>query len=69
METAVPGTDLDRQVVVFRLADGSYAVDIATVREIIRPQLITVVPLAPPFVVGVINLRGSIVPVLDLRRR
>ncbi len=59
----------DLQVVIFRLATGSYAVDIAAVREIIRPQPITVVPQAPPFVVGVINLRSSIVPVLDLRSR
>ena len=69
METSVLGPDPDQQVVVFRLGDGSYAVDIAAVREIIRSQPITVVPLAPPFVVGVLNLRSSIVPVLDLRRR
>jgi len=59
----------DRQVVIFRLAEGSYAIDIAAVREIIRPQALTTVPQAPPCVVGVINLRSSIVPVLDLRRR
>jgi purine-binding chemotaxis protein CheW len=69
MEAAMPNPDLGGQVVIFRLGDGRYAVEIAAVREIIRPQPITVVPLAPPFVVGVLNLRGSIVPVLDLRRR
>lgn len=61
--------DSDQQVVIFRLADSSYAIEIAAVREIIRPQPVTVVPQAPPFVVGVINLRSSVVPVLDLRRR
>lgn len=61
--------DLDQQVVIFRLAESSYAIEIAAVREIIRPQPITVVPQAPPFVVGVINLRSSVIPVLDLRRR
>lgn len=61
--------DLDQQVVIFRLAESSYAIEIAAVREIIRPQPITVVPQAPACVVGVINLRSSVVPVLDLRKR
>jgi purine-binding chemotaxis protein CheW len=69
MEKVATSADLDQQVVIFRLADSSYAVEISAVREIIRPQPVTVVPQAPPFVVGVINLRSSIVPVLDLRRR
>lgn len=69
MDHGTSAVDRDLQVVIFRLATGSYAVDIASVREIIRPQPITVVPHAPPFVVGVINLRSSIVPVLDLRSR
>ena len=69
MERSKSVVDGDLQVVIFRLAAGSYAVDIAAVREIIRPQPITIVPQAPPFVVGVINLRSSIVPVLDLRSR
>lgn len=69
MEKMETTADLDQQVVIFRLAESSYAVEIAAVREIIRPQPITFVPQAPPFVVGVINLRSSIVPVLDLRRR
>ncbi len=60
---------LDQQVVIFRLGESSYAIEIAAVREIIRPQPITVVPQAPPCVVGVINLRSTVVPVLDLRKR
>jgi purine-binding chemotaxis protein CheW len=61
--------DSDQQVVIFRLHESSYAVDIAAVREIIQPQPITFVPHAPHCVLGVINLRSSIVPVLDLRQR
>lgn len=59
----------DQQVVIFGLAESSYAIDIAAVREIIRPQPITVVPQAPAHIVGVINLRSDVVPVLDLRAR
>ena len=62
-------SDADQQVVIFRLAESSYAIEIAAVREIIRPSAITVVPHAPECVRGVINLRSSVVPVLDLRRR
>jgi purine-binding chemotaxis protein CheW len=69
MDKATNAVDTDQQVVIFRLGTSSYAVDIAAVNTIILPQPITVVPQAPPFVVGVINLRSSIVPVLDLRAR
>jgi purine-binding chemotaxis protein CheW len=58
-----------RQIVVFELANESYGVDIHQVREIIRMTAITKVPKAPGFVKGVINLRGSIIPVIDLRKR
>ena len=57
------------QLVVLRLADEDYAVAISYVREIIRMQNITVVPQAPPFVEGIINIRGSVIPVIDLRKR
>ena len=69
MDTHDVSGDLDQQVVIFRLAQSSYAIEIAAVREIIRPQPVTVVPQAPACVVGVINLRSSVVPVLDLRKR
>lgn len=59
----------ERQLVVFDLAAESYGVDIGTVREIIRVQEITHVPNAPDFVEGVINLRGKVIPVVDLRKR
>ncbi|MBO8142023.1 MAG: chemotaxis protein CheW [Firmicutes bacterium] len=57
------------QLVVFRLAGELYGVDIQQVREIIRVPEVTRVPRTPDFVEGVINLRGSVIPVLDLRKR
>lgn len=57
------------QIVVFELGDERYGLDIAAVYEIIRHQPITAVPQAPAFVEGVINLRGRIIPVVDLRER
>ena len=59
----------DRQLVVFTLGDETYGVDIATVREIIRMQAITAVPGTAHFIEGVINLRGTVIPVVDLRKR
>ena len=54
------------QLVCFRLAGEEYAVDITNVQEVIRVQSITPVPRMPVFVLGVINIRGNIVPVFDL---
>ncbi|QWT20597.1 chemotaxis protein CheW [Bacillus sp. NP157] len=53
----------------FTLKGQRYAVSLATVREVIRPGDITPVPGAPSDVLGIVNLRGQIVPVLDGRRR
>lgn len=63
------GVTGERQVVVFDLNEEAYGVDISQVREIIRMQEITRVPRAPEFVEGVINLRGKVSPVVDLRAR
>jgi len=62
-------TRAERQLVVFDLTSESYGVDIDAVREIIRMQAITRVPRTPDFVEGVINLRGKVIPVVDLRKR
>lgn len=63
-------SDDDEQVVVFRLDKEEFGVPIDSVQEIVRvPEELTHVPKAPPFVEGVINLRGSVLPVIDLRRR
>lgn len=59
----------EQQLVVFRLGSEEYGVDILQVQEIKRMLDITRVPQAPDFIEGVINLRGQIIPVLDLRRR
>lgn len=58
-----------RQLVIFRLGEGSYGLDIQSVREINRLIDITPIPLAPEFVDGIINLRGSIIPVVNLGQR
>ncbi|MEJ6951510.1 chemotaxis protein CheW [Natronospora cellulosivora (SeqCode)] len=57
------------QIVIFQLADEEYAVDISTSKQIIKLSKVTPVPNTPQFVRGVINLRGQIVPVVDLRKR
>ena len=62
-------TTAERQLVVFDLNEEAYGVDIGAVREIIRLQEITRVPRAPRFIEGVINLRGKVIPVVDLRTR
>jgi purine-binding chemotaxis protein CheW len=59
----------EKQLVVFNLAEESYAVDINMVREIIQLQPVTRVPGTPLSVEGVINLRGSVIPIVDLRKR
>ena len=59
----------EQQLVVFQLGAELYGVEIARVHEIIRLQAVTRVPHAPAFVEGVINLRGKVIPVVDLRRR
>lgn len=53
----------------FGLANEEYGVEILKVREIIGMMEITAVPKAPPHVHGVVNLRGKVVPVIDLRTR
>lgn len=59
----------DLQVVVFRVGSEEFAVSIDSVREIIPMTDITVIPRAPTFVRGVIDLRGTVIPVIDLRER
>ena len=57
------------QVVSFALGSEEYGVDIAQVQEINRMVAITHVPRAPHFMEGVINLRGQLIPIIDLRTR
>jgi purine-binding chemotaxis protein CheW len=61
--------ELMEHLVTFYLADEEYALDVRTVQEIIRMTDTTHVPRAPEFIKGVINLRGRIIPVVDLKRK
>jgi len=62
-------TEDTMQVVSFKVGEEHYGIDIQLVREIRAWQAATPLPNTPPFVRGVMNLRGTIVPVLDLRAR
>ena len=57
------------QLACFRIGSELYALDIMRIKEIIRPQKMTPIPKAPAFIEGVINLRGVVIPVADLRKR
>ncbi len=57
------------QMISFAISEEDYGVDIQTVKEVIRHREITRLPKAPPFVKGVINLRGDVIPIVDLRER
>ncbi len=68
--TMEPSSEVgDRQFLSFHLAGEEYAIEIFRVREIIEYGVVTHVPLTPPWIRGVINLRGGVVPVLDLAVR
>lgn len=57
------------QLVTFHIGEEEFGVEILKVQEIIRTMAITRVPKAPDFVEGVINLRGKVIPIIDLRKR
>ncbi len=57
------------QMVSFRLGEENFLVDILRIQEIIRRVEISRMPKAPEYIEGVINLRGTVIPVLDLRKR
>ena len=59
----------DLHIVGFRIGNETYGIRIGAVREIVRVPEITSVPSAPDLIEGVINLRGKIIPVMDLRKR
>jgi purine-binding chemotaxis protein CheW len=62
--TSITGT---RQYLTFQLGEEVFALDVSHVREILEFTTVTKVPRTPEFMRGVINLRGSVVPVLDMR--
>lgn len=57
------------QIISFLVGDEEYGLDIRGVKEVIRATEITRLPRAPSFVKGVINLRGDVIPIVDLRER
>ena len=58
-----------QQYLTFLLADEMFAIGILSIREIIEYGVVTDVPMTPPFIRGVLNLRGAVVPVVDLSVR
>ncbi len=64
---SVAGITETVQYLTFKLSDEIFALDVSKVREILEITSITKVPQTPDFMRGVINLRGSVVPVIDLR--
>jgi purine-binding chemotaxis protein CheW len=69
-ETAVTAEADETQLVIYQLAGQEYGVDIHTVQEIIRvPETLNRVPRTPDFVEGMINLRGTVLPVVEMRLR
>lgn len=64
-----PGAAASNQMLTFMLGDETYGVDILRVQEIRGWSPVTRIPQSPPHVLGVLNLRGSIVPIVDLRMR
>lgn len=68
-ESAAHKMEKEIQIVGFRIGRETFGLPIAIVREIVRVPEITSVPNAPEYIEGVINLRGRIIPVVDLRKR
>ena len=69
MVDSTQGLEFVRQYLMFNLGGETYGVGIHAIREIIEYPGVTTIPLAPAFLHGVINLRGAVVPVLDLSVR
>jgi purine-binding chemotaxis protein CheW len=65
----MPTPDAISSFITFKLGDELFAIDVAHVREVLDLSEITRVPTAPPYLRGVVNVRGSAIPVVDLRHR
>lgn len=57
------------QLACFKVGDEKYAADIMLIKEIILSRKVTHIPKAPGFIEGIINLRGRVIPVIDMRKR
>jgi purine-binding chemotaxis protein CheW len=73
MKTELPSSTSTRAIagkyLVFRLGRESYGVGVLKIREIMRYQEVTSIPQLPSFIKGVVNLRGKVIPIIDLRAR
>ena len=67
--TGAPASEQQQQYLTFTLAEEMFAIGILSIREILEYGQLTEVPMTPPFIRGVINLRGAVVPVIDLAVR
>jgi purine-binding chemotaxis protein CheW len=65
----VVAADETLQLVTFQVGTEEYGLEINSITEIVRPHRITPLPRMPEFIEGVINLRGTIIPIVDLRKR
>jgi len=68
-KTALQGTEELRQFISFSVGTEEYGLELLRVKEVIRLREITWLPKAPTFVKGIINLRGDVIPIIDLRDR
>jgi purine-binding chemotaxis protein CheW len=59
---------LEEQYVVFKLGQEEYGLDILMVQEIVRPLETTKLPNSPDYILGIVNLREDVIPIIDLRR-
>jgi purine-binding chemotaxis protein CheW len=66
---ALVSADRQRQLLTFSLNSEEYALDIGSIREIIKPREITEIPRVPDHILGILSLRGQVIPVYDLKRR
>lgn len=60
---------MEKQLVIFELGKEQFGIEIAAVEGIVKMQEITRIPYAPSYMEGITNLRGSVLPVIDLRKR
>ncbi len=60
---------MEKQLVIFELGLENFGIDIASVEGIVKLQEITKIPQSPDYMVGITNLRGSVLPVIDLQKR
>jgi purine-binding chemotaxis protein CheW len=63
------GVKMEKQLVIFELAGEHFGIDIAAVEGIIKMPVISKIPQAPDYIEGITNLRGAILPVVDLEKR